>query len=267
MNRQQTLASIIAWAAGESNVRVIALTGSVARGDVDALSDLDVELYVRDPDSLLECGTWYEQFGDVLVVEALPNPGAAPSRLVYYAGGKVDFMVVDVHKMASVRHSGPVRVLLDKDQIGTELSTTPGPAPKVAPSEFAECVHWFWAAILMEAKAIVRNELWTALMIRDVDAKRQLLRMIEWDHKARYGWEVDTWYAGRHLSEWAEPEILTALPGCFARFDATEIAGAILATTALFRVLAVRTGQALDVPAFDHERLLTETLTILRTPV
>ncbi len=61
-------------------------------------------------------------------------------------------------------------------------------------------MNHFYAAASMAAKAIVRGELWAAT-IRDRDLKQELLSMIEWDHKARYGWAYDTWYDGKYLRE------------------------------------------------------------------
>ena len=95
MDHQAVLQHILAWAQSDHNIRASVLTGSLARdpGAADAESDLDVELYVTDPSLLLQDNTWYHQFGEVLVVEALENPDWHPTRLVYYADGKIDFMI------------------------------------------------------------------------------------------------------------------------------------------------------------------------------
>ena len=98
MDHEQVISDIVAWAEAEENIRVVVLVGSVGRADtvVDGLSDLDVQLYVTDPDRLLADPTWHEQFGDVLVVENLPNPGWYPTRLAYYVDAKIDFIVTPV---------------------------------------------------------------------------------------------------------------------------------------------------------------------------
>ena len=74
------LERVVRWAERDANVRVVVLEGSVGRGDaaVDEWSDLDVRLYVVDAEQLLRRRAWFEQFGDVLVVEALANPGWHP---------------------------------------------------------------------------------------------------------------------------------------------------------------------------------------------
>src|SRR4051812_22234244 len=97
MNQEKSLYDVVAWARDDDNVRLVVLTGSVARGeDVDFLSDLDLELYVREPDELLTDRTWYRRFGDVLAVEELENPGWNPTRLVSYVDGEIDFMIGDI---------------------------------------------------------------------------------------------------------------------------------------------------------------------------
>jgi hypothetical protein len=76
MDHKQVLEQIVAWAAADNNIRVVVLSGSVACGPthVHALSDLDVELYVTEPATLLNTTAWYAQFGEVLVVEPSPIP-------------------------------------------------------------------------------------------------------------------------------------------------------------------------------------------------
>ncbi|NKT72988.1 hypothetical protein GS875_06085 [Rhodococcus hoagii] len=54
---------------------------------------------------------------------------------------------------------------------------------------FDESANWAGAAVLMTAKAIMRDEPWSVMM-RDADFKVELLRMIEWDHILRYGSSV-----------------------------------------------------------------------------
>jgi aminoglycoside 6-adenylyltransferase len=141
-----------------------------------------------DPSALLDNTTWYTRFGEVLVVEALPNLGWHPTRLVYYVDGKIDFMIGPVAALATTRYERRFQVLLHKDDIATRLALVP-PVAVPAPTEdaFVRCIHWFYAAAIMCAKCIVRDEPWQAKH-RDWDLKQELMRMIEWDHKARYGW-------------------------------------------------------------------------------
>jgi hypothetical protein len=47
-----------------------------------------------------------------------------------------------------------------------------------------DCVHLFYAAVIMWAKYLVRDDSWSA-KVRDWDSKKQLLQMAEWHEKSR----------------------------------------------------------------------------------
>jgi aminoglycoside 6-adenylyltransferase len=257
MDQQRLLQDILRWAAGEANIRALILTGSMALGaeHVDALSDLDVELYVANESALLDDDTWYARFGEILVVEALQNPGWHPTRLVYYVDGKIDFMIGPVGSLAATRYERPFHVLLDKDRLTSLVPAAP-PIASSPPSdaEVARCVNWFYAAALMAAKCIVRDDPWQAKH-RDWDLKRELMHMIEWDHKTRYGWGYDTWSRGKRLKQWLDRDLVEDLDACWASFGAAENAAALLNCIDLFDRLATRTAHAMGCTSFDATRV------------
>lgn len=266
MDHQRVLIDISVWAAADSNIRAVIVTGSVARGqdETDSLSDLDVELYLRDPSQLLEDCSWYSRFGDVLVVEALPNPGWHPTRLIYYVDAKIDFAIAPVEALAQASYNHPFRVLIDKDGAASELAITDPVTEPASEAAFDRCINWFYAAALMCAKAIARDEPWLAKN-RDGGLKRELLRMIEWDHKARYGWSYDTRWNGKHLDRWVDNDIRIALDDCWATFPVSHTATALLASVDLFAHLHVRTATALGLQPIDTRRLRNEITRILST--
>lgn len=256
MDHAAAISAITDWAARDENIRAVVVAGSVGRGpdEVDELSDLDVELYVADPAPLLGDDSWYAAFGEVLVTEALPNPGAHPTRLVHYVGGKIDFTIATCDSLRSATRDHPVRIVLDKDGVtGDMLPQLPPPLPPGA-DEVDECVNWFYAAALMEARLLARRELWLA-KVREWDLMRQLLRMIEWDHKARYGWDVDTWYDGKRIDAWADPDVRSAAAACWAPYDATAMAASLARAVDLFTTLADRVAASLSLPTFDHSKV------------
>jgi aminoglycoside 6-adenylyltransferase len=102
----------------------------------------------------------------------------------------------------------------------------------------------------MMAKCIVRGEPWMA-KVRDVGANTQLLQMIEWDHKARHGWDYDTWHLGAHMHEWMDSEIVTALETCWADFSTHNMEAALSASVALFDRLRARVATVLRIEQFD----------------
>jgi aminoglycoside 6-adenylyltransferase len=265
MDPERSLAQLVSWASQQPAIRVVLLKGSRARGPeaVDALSDLDVELYVDHPSGFLDDDSWYEQFGEVLVVEALANPGWHPTRLVYYVGGKIDFMIAPLDALPTHPLSHPFQILVDKDRLATELRTVP-PGDHARPelADFDRCNHWFYAASIMGAKAIARAEPWQAKM-RDWDAKQSLLKMIEWDHKARYGWSYATEHGGKQIEQWMDNHLRARLDECWAAFPLDDTTKALLASLDLFDELSNRTAAALGFTAFDVASIRAEITAIL----
>jgi aminoglycoside 6-adenylyltransferase len=258
MDHQGVLEHIVEWARSEHNIRTSVLTGSVARDAeaADAEADLDVELYVTTPSLLLQDDTWYHQFGEVLVVEALDNPGWHPTRLVYYADGKIDFMIAPVTVLeGSIAHDRPFRVLLDKDGVARAFQrTTPAQGQPPTTAEFLQCIQWFYAATIMWAKYLARDDPWAAKQ-REWDSKTQLLTMVEWEHKARKGWDYDTWYLGVHLREWVDTDLLGPIAACWSGFSRQESLRALRASLSLFDLLSTRTATALGRAPFDATRI------------
>lgn len=254
MDQMAVLDEVSAWVSEEENIRLVVVTGSVARGDgaFDELSDLDLELYVRDPAVLLDERGWYERFGRVLVVEELESPGWHPTRLVHYVDGKIDFMIGPTTSLErGVRYDRPYRVVVDKDRVVDTLHATARPEEvPPAPEVFKRSIEWFYAAALMWAKALIRGEPWLA-KVREWEANSQLLHMIEWDHKARFGWGYDTWYLGGHMRQWMDPDVIRDLERCFADISIERMGAALSATVELFDRLSVRTAAAIEIEAFD----------------
>ncbi len=260
MDQQRILDDVVTWASADDNVRLVVLTGSIAGvGDsADSMSDLDIEMYVRDPAPLLGRRDWYKRFGRVLVVEELEDPDWHPTRLIYYVDGKIDFMIAPVEAvMRGIGYTRVYRVLIDKDALSESLHTDPDPAARPATAgELEKCINWFYAAALVWAKAIARDEPWSA-KVREWDANNQLLHMIEWDHKARYGREYDTWHLGVHMRAWMDPEIVSALEACWADFSSQSMRSALSASVALFDRVSSRVSTARSIEPFES-RLVRE---------
>jgi aminoglycoside 6-adenylyltransferase len=195
------------------------------------------------------------------VVERLENPDGFPSRLVYYAGGKLDFTIVPADAAGAGVRDRAFVVLVDKDaRTPPDLSSAPYRLPTA--EEFDECLNWTYAAAIMIAKAVVRDEPWSA-KFRDVDLKQGLLRLIEWDHRSRHGLDYDTRYLGTRMRAWMDRDIQDALESCWARFDAADSAAALLATVDLVALVARRPETRLGLDPFRHDRLREEITRIL----
>ncbi|MCP9945971.1 aminoglycoside 6-adenylyltransferase [Streptomyces somaliensis] len=262
MDYTAALAALVEWAESAPAVRALVLTGSAAQATEDRLSDRDVQVFTSNTAVLLEDESWWRRLGEVLVVERLEDGEGNPTRLVYYVGGKFDFSLLPAEKLGGRGYDRPYRVLLDKDGLAATTALRPGRAEPPSAEEFDESVNWAWAAALMEARAIVRDEPWSA-RLRDQDLKEQLLEMIEWDHRARYGAAFDTHHLGARMRRWMDRDVQRALRRCWSGADPREAAQALLATVELYVELAGRTAVRYGFPVFDHERVGAELRSVL----
>jgi aminoglycoside 6-adenylyltransferase len=263
-SHERLLCDVIAFAEQDENIRVAVVTGSVARGEAHLLSDLDIELYVTSPARLLDDDSWHARFGSVIAMEALANPGRHPTRLLYLRGAqKIDFRVAPVEALREARYGRPFSVVVDKDALAGSLQLAPTGFDPPSLQALSECLNWFAAAAIMCAKALARNELWSA-KIRDWDLKTEMLRMIEWDHRSRYGWDYDTWSRGKNMNEWMDADIRARVAECWGSFDRSASAEALKASVRLFAELALRVGETITAPYFDHGAVSDEVGQILR---
>jgi aminoglycoside 6-adenylyltransferase len=206
---------------------------------------------------LLADESWWSRLGDVLVVERLENAEGCPTRLAYYIGGKLDFTLIPANRMSGTTYERPYTVLLDKDGHADHLHLSKPKWTVPSECEFVESVNWAYAAALMCAKAAVRDELWAA-KFRDQDLKEQLLQMVEWDHRARYGADYDTRYLGTRMNEWMDQDVRQELLGCWAHLEPVDTAAGLRNTIRLFSNLASRTAAAWGFHPFDHARVHAE---------
>jgi aminoglycoside 6-adenylyltransferase len=227
-----------------------------------SLSDRDIEIYATDPAPLLADDSWWDQLGEVLVVERLVTPGWHPSRLVYYVGGKLDLTVIRADALPAIRYERPFAVLVDKDGLNGSLRVAAAGTSLPDEAAFEERLNWGYAAALMCAKAIVRDEPWSS-KIRDRDLKASLLTLIEWDHQLRHGPDHDVRFLGSRLRKWMDEDVQQALEQCWGHFDAVDSAKALRASIALFARLGSRIADGLGFGSFHHESVHREVEAIL----
>lgn len=256
MNYRSVLERIVTWAAKDPNVRTVVLTGSAASGTLHGLSDRDIELHVLRTAPLEEDDSWWNSLGEVLAVERLANGDDQPTRLVYYVGGKIDFTLVSFVDERGT-YDRPFTILLDKDDEAAGFQLVRRPPETPDQTMFDECVNWAYAAALMIAKAIVREEPWS-VKVRDNDLKAELLRMIEWDHSLRHGEAHDVRYLGTRMRQWMDTDIQQRLEKCWATFGLAESRIALGCTLDLFQEVASRVAATEALRDFQHAAVRAE---------
>jgi aminoglycoside 6-adenylyltransferase len=263
MTYEQLIERFVCWAEVCPDIRAAIIVGSRARTEhpADEWSDLDLLILTTDVQRYLTQTDWLENIGSPwLTFLERTAAGQETERRVLFEGGlDVDFVPLSVARIqqmgqdpiVSAITGRGVRVLLDKDNIASQLATpTAGESihRPPTPEEFLEVSSDFWYHAVWTVKKLRRGELWTAKACSDVYMKWLLLRMIEWHARTTEGWDYDTWFNGRFLEQWADPCVLDALRSTFGHYEEADVRGALLATMDMFHWLATKVAKRLGYP-------------------
>lgn len=244
------------WASGESLIRALVVTGSLARSDgsTDVFSDLDVQVITPEGRRYTDDDTWLDDLGEVWI--RFPLRKDAPYRLVWFAGGvKVDFQFIHPDRIRALTERGALsdeyqrgyRVVLDKDNLYRKLPSSPRrfPAPAApSPAEVEGAINEFWFEAIHVAQFIRRREFWVVKR-RDWTMKEKLLQLLEWHARSTGGAETNTWLLGKRISEWADEESQKEIARIWPGWDAAAMWRGLLTQIALFRRLSQQLTRAL----------------------
>ncbi len=247
---------VAAWANHRPDLRAILVVGSRARSDPppDMWSDLDLILLVDDPDVYTAQADWLTEIGEVWLPVLDRTSLNDPEWLIWFDRGlKADFLLARVSPgmtlaqfVAGSPHQNVfrrgLRVLVDKTASPLPVLDPVTAAPPTE-TEFTSTVGKALLAATRTARLLRRSELWQAKQQCDAALKAHLLKMLEWHARALYS--ADTWYDGRYMAQWADPQTLEVLSGVFARYEEADIWRALFATLTLFRRLAQETAARL----------------------
>ena len=234
----------------------------------DEWSDLDLVVFATETASFLSDATWLETFGQVRV--AVSNSFGTSDRewlALYENGCKLDvaFLTIDpaaTTTLQAMLDAFPypvvlqrgVRVLLDKTDTSTELRLPKIDAPQPpTQAAFTALINRVLFDAIKTAKFIRRDDLWRAKQLCDGDLKEHLLVMLEW-HAMTQEHAHDVWYDGRFIDEWADREVLAALPDTFAVYHAADLQRALFNTLDLFRRLAHEVADHLELRLSGRSR-------------
>lgn len=258
------------WAQNHPDILAVVVVGSRARTvhPADEWSDLDLCLFVKNPDPFIT-SDFYRLFGEVWLA-ALDATGAGePEWIIMYEGGmKVDFtfLIVDpttptlADAMFRSRHvttfARGARSIVDK--FARRDRTLPPLPLKSLPTEaeLAATVSYFLMQASRAVKFIRRGDHWRASTTTMCRMRPRLMQMLEWHARARRGVEIDTWYDGRFMEDWADARAVAALREIYADDDPTHRAKAALAHVTLFCWLAEETAARLGYTLPDYHDAL-----------
>ncbi len=267
MTDDPALARILAIAHADPRVRAVILSGSRADPDAraDRWQDHDLVFVVRDVAPFRADPTWVDVFGERTILQ---RPGApfAPGRggdtwlMLFEDDTRIDLTLRTVAEMATYRHAGPTRVLVDLDGV---VPPSPAPdAPHFVPepptaAAFGDVCNEFWWVAPYVAKGLARGETTYAHHHLDVVLRHQLLTVLDWEVAAASGFRRGSGKIGRWLQRALPPATWTRLEATYASADPEATWDALETMAELFRDVA--TGVAarfgFDFPQRDDERV------------
>lgn len=267
------------WAEAQSLVRALLLTSTraIPHATVDALSDYDVVLAMRDIHPFYEDRRWLKDFGRVLVSywdPLHPNPDFGMEQtgnvIQYEDGLKIDFTLWPVDLLRRIAQSPTLPaeldagyvVLLDKDGLtqGLPPPTYQAYQPTLpTAATFLTFVEEFFSDAPFVAKCLWRDELMPAKWCLDYDMKHVYLRrLLEWRVALDHDGTVKVGALGKGLKSHLPPTIWTQLEAAYAGASMGENWDALFQTIALFRQVAVDVAARLGYAyPYDLDRRVT----------
>lgn len=264
MNSQHDASDILdqlkQWGEHHDSIRAMLLTSTRVNPNVmvDAFSDYDVVLIVRDIHPFFEDRLWLYDFGDVLVtywdpIYLAPNYGIKQfGNVIQYADGlHLDFTLWPVELLRRIIESKTLpadldvgyMVLMDKDNLtaGMQSPTYTVYIPKRPTEEtFQKVVEDFFSDVPYMAKCLLRDELMPAKWCLDFDMKHIFLRqMLEWRVQLDHDWSEPAGNLGKGLKKKLPPSIWSKLEKTYVGAGISENWDALFAAMSLFREVGV----------------------------
>jgi aminoglycoside 6-adenylyltransferase len=233
------LDEVAGWAREQDGIRAVLLVGSQARVDApaDVLSDIDLALFVDDPERYLRDAAWVRSFGEPLLTFLEPTAvgGFEEHRVLFRDGLEVDFSILP----AAVASAPPpeAQAVLGRgfsilyDGVGLPVLEPARVAPSPPPTQeqLDQLSNDFWYHLLWGGKKLRRGELLLAKQVCDCYLTDRIVQLIRW--RAH---DQDTWHGYRFFERWAGAEAPETLKLTFAQYDAEDIGRALRAKGELF---------------------------------
>ncbi len=255
MNEENALQKVITWGKVNDCVDALMVTGSLAgNGKTDVLSDIDIAVFGNDF-TFIQNDDWLSDIGNTWVCihdQFYFEEYIIPTRLAIFNNGlKIDFSfhptgilkdLANRKKLPDAYKNG-YRVLLDKTGLTNNLEQPDYKAfflLKPDMKTFQDNENEFWFECYHVAKYLQRNDLWTA-KVRDSDAKKFVLKMLEWHHIARHATDFNPKLYGREMQNWLDRSLWNKLYDCYSGFDKESSWRALNNTIELYRSVAKET--------------------------
>ncbi|MDR0365233.1 MAG: aminoglycoside 6-adenylyltransferase [Bifidobacteriaceae bacterium] len=250
-----------------------AVVGSRAGAEPDESADLNLLLFTDSPDELLSSNAWLSSLGrpwvaavdrsfPELPVVRIMLDNAVQLTLTVLAPGAVETLSAPAKRVLTDMVGGPLTVLKAGGPVPDQLASLGGESPagrsgRPSQEEFAELVSRFWVDVPRAVRWLKRGEIWSARRLIDGPMKDAMVQVQAWITKSRRGGDVDTYWDGRHLEDWAGERFVAHLSAAMAPLDPAGAKRALVETMDQFRILGIQAAQcwALDYPEATDRRI------------
>jgi aminoglycoside 6-adenylyltransferase len=263
-DEQSVINKLIVWADSKPDIRAVLLTSSRANPNakLDAFSDYDVIVTVKDIKPYLDDESWLEDFGKVLMVYRDPvrleyGFGRFTRVTYYWDYARIDYTIWPVGLLQHITGLPELppylddgyKILLDKDNLTKEMQPPTYQAfiPKPpTQKEYLEIIDNLYNEVMYVAKSIRRDNIFAIKLNMDHWMKQAYLRtMLEWLMEIENDWNVKIGAFGKGLKKHLKPELWTELKATYVGAGAEENWDALFKTIGLFRKAAKEVGAKL----------------------
>lgn len=225
---RSALLALLPDLAADPRVLSLELYGSLARGEGDGWSDIDLTVEVepdRWPEFWAERHRWASLAGEVIL--DLDHQWDTVTRQFFHAAILADRLYLDLGFRRGQGSPGPGLIRLWQ-RPGPEIPAADNPAPlAIGPNPLEDDFAIFWAGASLGIKYLRRGDYWNALSFA---GSRRSLLLQAW--RRVHAPERLTW--GYHsISKDLPPHLLNGLTAAVPRFDPAEMAEAFLVTADL----------------------------------
>jgi aminoglycoside 6-adenylyltransferase len=243
------------WAGARDDIRAMLITSTraIPNAKVDAYSDYDVILIVREVSPYLADTDWLSAFGTVLVAYFDP-PARDPDTGVetcgnvtqYENGLKIDFSLWPVAHLTRIvslpqlpdELAAGYQVLLDKDGLTAALGAPTYRSyipPRPDEQTYLRLVNDFYVGPPYVAKCLLRGDLLPARWCFDYDMRYvYLLPMLQWRMECDHGWDQKAANLGKGLQDYLPADVWAELESTFAGADTDQNWHALFSMMAVF---------------------------------
>jgi len=222
----------------DDEIRTIIIVGSQARTytPADEWSDLDVVMFVQNPDEYLLQTKWLESLGEPMItfLENTAVGGGTERRVMFDSGLDVDFSVFSASSFDELMSKDEVqnvlakgyKVLVDKDnrmEDKTHHHVVPTPAFPPSSFQIQNDIHDFWYHAIRASTKLRRGEILVAKSDCDTYMLHLLLNMLRVKVRLEKGEDYETWYGYRFFEKWADPKDVERFTSLFPHYDEKEI--------------------------------------------